>query len=119
MKPATPEHTVAYIQLGNEDALTSFGNVVTDGWPMVASRRLVHRYQPTLLGHQALPSPQTCMRRGAIKVGKTTGMITQLIVQLTSAVNSVRRRTSGPFLTTRLDLFGSLPLLTTQRPTFS
>ena len=36
-KPATPDHTVAYIQLGNEDALTSFCNVVTDGWPMVAS----------------------------------------------------------------------------------
>ena len=36
-KPATPDYTVAYIQLGNEDALTSFCNVVTDGWPMVAS----------------------------------------------------------------------------------
>ena len=37
MKPATPDHTVAYIQLGNEDALTSFCNVVVDGWPTVAS----------------------------------------------------------------------------------
>ena len=37
LKPATPDHTVAYIQLGNEDALTSFCNVVTDGWPTLAS----------------------------------------------------------------------------------
>ena len=39
LKPATPDHTVAYIRLGNEDALTSFCNVVTDGWPKVASQK--------------------------------------------------------------------------------
>ena len=49
MKPVTPDHTVAYIQLGNEDALTSFCNVVVDGWPMVASPKT----EPTPSAHHA------------------------------------------------------------------
>ena len=60
VKPATPDHTVAYIQLGNEDALTSFCNVVIDGWPMVASPKTTEPTPNIAISVQAISSKQLC-----------------------------------------------------------
>ena len=60
VKPSTPDHTVAYIQLGNEDALTSFCNVVTDGWPMVASPKKTEPTTNISTSVQAVSSKLLC-----------------------------------------------------------
>ena len=60
MKPATPDHTVAYIQLRNEDALTSFCNVVTDGWPMVVSPKTTEPTPNIAISAQAISSTRLC-----------------------------------------------------------
>ena len=76
------------------------------------------QHHPTPV-YQALLPAQTCVRLGAIKVGRRKGLTLNLNNQWTSAGNTTEKIKSGPFPITSQDPLRNLPHQITPLPTFS